>query len=124
MGFDALIRNALSTATRVTASLQDAVVHEALTGAADAYGQPVYSTGVNREAIVERVSGLGTQALVRTATGEDVVPVAHVTFTAPVAIAVGDRLTLADGTVTTVRVVGGVTDPSTGMPYAPDVWVN
>lgn len=123
MGLDTVLRSALAVANTVTAPLQATVVHKACTGVAG-YGKPTYGSAVSRSAVVEVAPAGQTWPLRQTAEGEAIVPVAHVAFLGPVVIAVGDQITLPDGTVTIVRAVGGVVDPTTGAPYAPDVWVS
>lgn len=126
MRFDALIRSAVATADRITAALQDAVTHEAWTGA-DAYGNPTYAAGVSRDAIVEY-----NPAIQRLLTGQIVTATARVLFLRPIAAngASGrrepldprDRFTLPDGRQPPVLSVdGGLVDPSTGRSYFGEV---
>jgi hypothetical protein len=108
MGFDSLLRSAVQTASRLTASLQVDVQHEARTGI-DGYGKPTFAAAVTRAAIVEL-----RPKLLRRPDGQEVMASATVTFLGNVAIAVEDRLTLPGGQVGTVLTVGGVADPASG----------
>jgi hypothetical protein len=125
MALDALIRSAVATANRATASLQATVTHEAWI-ASDSFGAPVFATAVQRQALVEY-----RQQLRRANDGQEVMQRARVTFVEPVSangaadrrepIDPRDRIVLPDGTTGPILDVAGMADPSTGAPYALEV---
>lgn len=127
MGFDALVRSGVAIASKVTASLQDDVVHEQWTGL-DAYGQPTYGPPVTRKAIVLRDS------LTKRDRGGDWVQVQCViTILEPFESngAAGrngpvdprDRMTLSDGFTCPIVEVEGIMDPTVSRPYFSEVWL-
>ena len=117
MGLASLVRSALATAKSVTADLQATVTHEAYVSQ-DAYAQPTYSDGVERQAIVTYRT-----RLVRNAAGEEVMARASIAFVEPVSIDMRDRFTLPDGTTGPIVSMTGVADSTSGVPYAPKVWI-
>lgn len=130
MGLDSLVRNAVATANRLTAALQVTVTHEAWTGK-DSYNKPTYASGKDRQCILEWTSDTGRPALVKTASGEEKVVRAKLTFVVPIAangaddrqepVDPRDIFTLPDGTTGPILNIGGVVDPSTSAPYALEV---
>jgi hypothetical protein len=111
MAFDKVIRSALVTANKVTASLQATVSHAAFSSA-DSYGNPTYASAKNRKALVEF-----KPKMVKTTSGEEKVSKATVTFIQPVAVDLRDQITLPDGTTSPILAISGLVDPSTDELY-------
>ena len=123
MALDAIVRKGVSLANRLTADLQDTVTHEAWIGH-DGFGKPQYDPAIiSRQAVVEM-----DQRLIRLADGQEVQQRARVTVIGPITgngakgrkepVDPRDRITLPDGTIGPILDVKGVSDPTTGAPYA------
>jgi len=117
MGLDAVIRNAVALADKVTASLQVDVVHEPF-DSVDSYNKPSYLDPVKRKAIVEH-----TTRVVHSIHGEELLATSKVTFLRNVVIRVRDRVTLPDGSIVFVQATRMVVDPITKNGYVPEAWV-
>ncbi len=116
MGLDDVIRSGVALANTITADLQVTVTHEAWSSVAVVYGSGSFAAGVSRQAVVEQ-----KDRLMRLPGGQEVLQRAVVTFVGPVTINVKDKITLPDGTTGPILTIKGVTDPSTGLPYAYEV---
>ena len=123
MALDTILRKGVALANTLTAALQDTVKHEAWIGH-DGFAKPTYDpSSINRQAIVEM-----DQRLIRLADGQEVQQRARVTVIGPITgngangrkepVDPRDRITLPDGTTGPILDVKGVSDPSTGAPYA------
>jgi hypothetical protein len=110
-----ILQGGISVANTITTSLQATITHAAWSSN-DGYGKPTYSTGVSRTAIVER-----RQKHIRTATGDDVVSLAKLTFPYPVTIDERDKITLPDSTVMPILRIDGVVDPTTNAEFMVEV---
>lgn len=132
MGFDALIRDAVKTAHKITSGaggLQVQVLFEPWISS-DENGEPQYDNAQKLQAIVELQTMVPRPAL---ATGKHVTPRARLTLLSlPKAngsdgriepIDSRDRFTLPDGTVAQVLSIAGVVDPLTDAPYSVELWV-
>lgn len=114
MSLAAAIRSAVTAANAVTADLHEEVTHERFVEASDGYGTPEFDpVPVTRSAMVQRREGV-----LQTADGREVRFRAVITFLAPVAVDLRDRITLADGyTGPILQPQGGLLDPDTGQPF-------
>lgn len=103
------------------------ITHEAWNGS-DGYGQPTYATGVSLPAVfVEKAESVRNRA------GEEVVARGYLQILQAVAaegtagrdepIDPRDRITLPDSEIAKIAAVEGIVDPSTGLHYAPKVWL-
>jgi hypothetical protein len=110
-----IIQNGVSAANVITTSLQATITHAAYSSD-DGYGKAVYSSGVERQAIVER-----RQKYVRTDTGEEKLSLARILFPYPVTIGEQDKITLPDSSVMPILRITGVIDPETSAEYAVEV---
>lgn len=117
MGFDALVRNGVAMADRLTTDLQASVTHQSWTGYTDE-GVPSYATAVTRKALVD-----WKQKQVRTLAGTVTVSRAEVTFLRPVVVDEKDRIVLPDGTTGPILDMAGFVDPATGVGYTTAVFL-
>jgi hypothetical protein len=122
MSLDALIRDSLSLGHTITLDRKlqvRTVQHAAWDGVTyDSNGQPVISPPVNVSCIVEI-----TNELIQTASGEMSRARSKLTFLQPRHITTRDIFTLPDGSTGPILDIKGVVDPSTNMPYAPEVYL-
>lgn len=126
-GFADLVRSGVALADSLTTTLQPSVTHEAWTGN-DGEGGYTYATGVSRAALVER-----KQKMVRSSTGEEVMSTHVVTFLRPIAaqgtsgrqepIDPRDRITLPDGTRSSILSINAFIDKDTGRGYLHEVYL-
>lgn len=116
--FDQLIRNGLALATELTESLVVEVQHAHWDGVTfDNNAQPQLSPSVPVSCLLEitnefiEVQGRMTQAK------------SKLSFFAPLAVSVHDEFTLPDGSTGPILKITGLVDPTTGQPYAPEVYL-
>ena len=125
MGFSKLIRSGIAIENKVTGDVQVPVQHYAWIEDDDT-AAPVYADSIVRMAVVD----MGPKAI-RTKEGVELVSLATVTLLEPPEANLSegregpvdprDKFELPNGTVGKVLFVGGVVDPLTGFPYAPEV---
>lgn len=125
MGFDRLIRRMVAVANNLTSSLQCDVSHYAWTGS-DEFSKPTYATAVTRKAIVSY-----DQKEHRMSGGNEIVQKASIVFVGPISsngasdrrepIDNRDKIVLPNGYTGPIIEIIGVSDPSTGAPYALEV---
>ena len=115
MSLATILQDGISVANTITTSLQATITHAAFSSD-DGYGKPTFSAGVERTAIVER-----RQKYVHTATGDEKLSLAKLTFVGPVTIDERDKITLPDSTVMPILRIDGVVDPTTNAEYLVEV---
>ena len=125
MGFDAIIRSAITVANSVTTSLQATVTHRAWIGE-DGYRKPTYAAAVELTAVVEH-----KPRLIQRGEDRELVQAIVLTFVTPIAahgangrqepIDMRDKITLPDGKTGRIVEVRGTVDPSTSLPYMVEV---
>lgn len=119
-----MVRNAVAVAERLIPSLQVIVQHEAWAGD-NVYAEPEYDEPVDRACVIDY-----KQRMVTTASGEEKLAQAKLTFTSDIVITVQDRLTIPGGGASTEETVTapilnieGTLDPLTNRPYATVVYI-
>lgn len=117
MAFDDLIRSGVALANTLTTSLQANVQHSSWLGN-DMDGDDVYSDPISRPALIEQ-----RQRLHQTKSNELVLTRAKISFLVPTSINSNDRIILPDGTTGPIVDIEGLLDPTTNLPYLPEVWI-
>jgi len=121
-----VVRAGVAIADKVSKPLQGPVVYQRCTGES-AYGARTYAAPVTLRAIIEQrqrkiVNSTGALVLIRaTVTFVDAPALAAATGGGP--ITARDKLTLPDGSASSIVDTGGLTDAATGAPMVTEVYL-
>ncbi len=103
MGLDAIIRNGVAIADKITKPLQGTVTRQVWSGQVNGVDQ--YDTTLEERCLVDR-----KQRIIRTIDGQETACRALLTYVQPVLVGLHDRITLADGTTGPILDVNGLED--------------